>query len=62
MGTRSTIAFITKAQDNTETQLCKIYQQFDGYLSGVGEKLARFLQSGKLVNGIPGGHDRYFNG
>ena len=58
MGTRSTITFT-----ENEEKLCKIYQQYDGYLDGVGKDLAEFLQSGKLVNGITMGEsDKVFNG
>jgi len=44
--------------------VCSIYQQYDGYIDGVGKQLKDFIKSGKLVNGIPGGREevRYFNG
>ena len=58
MGTRSTITFI----ENDE-KLCKIYQQYDGYLSGVGKDLVEFILEGKLVNGIPVGEPgNFYNG
>jgi len=58
MGTRSIIKFV----ENGAT-VCAIYQQFDGYLSCVGKKLADFCESGKLVNGIPVGEKgKFFNG
>lgn len=46
MGTRSTVKFY-----DGEDCICSIYQQYDGYLSGVGKELAEFLQSKKIVNG-----------
>lgn len=57
MGTRSTIAIY----ENTK-HLVTIYQQFDGYPSGVGLQLAKFIKSGKLVNGLSGGKGLVFNG
>lgn len=58
MGTRSTITF----QDDGNT-VCKIYQQYDGYIEGVGKELADFLQDCNLVNGISGGQEgRVCNG
>jgi len=49
MGTRS---IITVMGDDDQT-LVNIYQQFDGYPSSVGLKLAKFLSGIKLVNGLP---------
>jgi hypothetical protein len=47
MGTRSlTIVF----EDGTE--LVNMYRQFDGYISGHGHDLAKFLNNGRMVNGI----------
>lgn len=70
MGTRSHTYFIEKGtytdpQTNQpvteEVTYSKVYKQFDGYPSGYGADLARFLISRKLVNGI--GNDRnVFNG
>lgn len=51
MGTRSTITFIGKT-GNKETPYVKIYQQYDGYIDGVGHDLARFLVKRRLINGI----------
>ena len=57
MGTRSTVKFIEQVKDR-ETKLTKevtlvsIYQQYDGYASGVGLTLAEFLNEVKMVNGI----------
>lgn len=57
MGTRSTIAIY----ENT-THLVTINQQYDGYPSGVGLQLAKFVSSGKLVNGLGGHKGLVFNG
>lgn len=51
MGTRSTITFIGKT-GNKETPYVKIYQQYDGYIDGVGHNLADFLKKKKIINGI----------
>ncbi len=51
MGTRSTITFIRKTGIK-ETPYVKIYQQYDGYIDGVGHDLARFLVKRRLINGI----------
>ena len=51
MGTRSTIRFIEK-YENRETQLVNIYQQFDGYIEGVGYELAKWLINKTIVNGF----------
>lgn len=62
MGTRSTIGFIDKYSDG-EVTICKVYQQYDGYLSCVGLNLGKFLASGKCVNGLSlGDTERVFNG
>ena len=48
MGTRSTIGFIEAYTDSKDKdrylyrKICKIYQQYDGYLSGVGQDLVDF--------------------
>lgn len=57
MGTRSTIAIY----ENTK-HLVTIYQQYDGYPSGVGKALAKFVSSGKLANGLGGDKSLVFNG
>ena len=57
MSTRSTIAIY----ENTK-HLVTIYQQHDGYPSGVGKALANFVSSGKLVNGLGGDKGLVFNG
>lgn len=53
MGTRSVIKF----QENGET-LCAIYQQFDGYLEGVGATLFEFLDGITIVNGLSFGQPK----
>lgn len=51
MGTRSTIKFIEKWENGCD-ELVNIYQQYDGYIDGVGKELARWLLSKTLVNGF----------
>ena len=54
MGTRSTIAFIdkrvTKDGKVYTDELVRIYQQYDGYPSGVGKQLATWLSGKTIVN------------
>ena len=57
MGTRSTIAIYEGTQ-----HLVTIYQQYDGYPSGAGLVLAKFIKSGKFVNGLSGDKQLIFNG
>lgn len=57
MGTRSTIRFIEK-YENRETQLVNIYQQFDGYIEGVGYELAKWLINKTIVNGFVGNDEK----
>jgi hypothetical protein len=45
MGTRSTIKFYS------EVVLLSVYQQYDGYIRGVGHDLARWLSDKKVING-----------
>ena len=54
MGTRSTMKFISK-YNNKLTPLINVYQQYDGYIDGVGHQLAEWLLDKKIVNGIPFG-------
>jgi hypothetical protein len=56
MGTRSVITFKT---DNKP--ICAVYQQYDGYVDGVGKELKDFLKSKPMVNGI-GSDEDVFNG
>jgi hypothetical protein len=59
MGTRSlTYVF----NDRNEAIVC-MYRQYDGYPSGHGSELAKFLNSGEVVNGLPmNANKRLFNG
>jgi len=50
MGTHSIVRF----KDSKGQVRVAIYQQYDGYLDGVGLDLAQFLSRIVLVNGIPG--------
>ena len=51
MGTRSTITFYEKL--NTELiPYVNIYQQYDGYLEGVGKDLCMWLKNKIIVNGF----------
>lgn len=63
MGTRSTVKFYSEyAQD--EPVMC-VYQQFNGYIDGVGHDLANFLINKKVINGFGFGEtmaDGYANG
>ncbi len=52
MGTRSTVKFYSTFDDR-EPILC-VYQQYDGYITGVGHELANFLKEKKIINGISG--------
>lgn len=61
MGTRSTISFIEKENGNESTVAC-VYQQYDGYLEGVGKWLAEWLMPKIMVNGIPDYEHDYANG
>ena len=47
MGTRSTITFY----ENEQPLVC-IYQQYDGYITGVGHELANFLKGKTILNGF----------
>ena len=56
MGTRSTIAFIERRTNREgkvfETELVRVYQQYDGYPSGVGKELAVWLSGKIIINGF----------
>ena len=58
MGTLSTITFVQKRSDE-ETPLVTIYQQYSGYIDGVGHDLAKWLLRKKMINGI--GFDQWTN-
>lgn len=57
MGTRSLIIMRVQNRDGTYRIWCVIYQQFDGYVDGVGTRLINFLSKVRMVNGIPMGKD-----
>ena len=48
MGTRSTVKFY----DEQDQPVLSVYQQYDGYISGVGHELAEFLKGKNVVNGF----------
>lgn len=64
MGTRSATVFIDNEWDGHEPQeLCVLYRQFDGYLSGHGKELKEFLDGMEIVNGMTGREGpKYANG
>jgi hypothetical protein len=62
MGTRSTVKFFSEWNDQP---LLSVYQQYDGYIDGVGHELANFLLDKKVINGIGSGQNMeggYANG
>ena len=62
MGTRSITKFI-ESEGNKQKAICAMYRQFDGYPTGHGLDLAKFLNGGKLVSGTPVSNtDLVFNG
>ena len=65
MGTRS-LTFVYEECKNGEVPqpIINMYRQFDGYPTGHGSELAKFLNQGKMVNGIPfeGDDKLFFNG
>jgi len=48
MGTRS----LTRVFDSNGSELLCMYRQYDGYLSGHGAELAKFLTGGEVVDGL----------
>lgn len=72
MGTRSLTRVIPrqegvaydKGHKMVEKSLINMYQQYDGYPSHVGVKLAEFIKSIKTINGISGNRElgKYANG
>jgi len=50
MGTRSTVKFYNEFEK--EEPILSVYQQFDGYIDGVGHDLANFLKGKTIINGI----------
>lgn len=61
MGTRSTITFIERVNAG-DSIVAQVYQQYDGYLEGVGKSLAEWLMPKIMVNGIPDYEHDYANG
>lgn len=58
MGTRS----LTIIQDEDGREIMVMYRQFDGYPSGHGADLAKFLDGREIVNGIRDSSARVSNG
>lgn len=56
MGTRSKTSFIEKRGEDLTT-LVSVYQQYDGYISGVGHRLASYILDKQICNGIRLGRD-----
>ena len=56
MGTRSKTSFIEKRGEKL-THLVSVYQQYDGYIEGVGHEIAEYILSKKICNGIRLGRD-----
>ena len=56
MGTRSKTSFIRKIGDKRE-HLVSVYQQYDGYIEGVGYDIANYILSKEICNGIRLGRD-----
>ena len=56
MGTRSKTSFIRKIGDKKEC-LVSVYQQYDGYIEGVGYEIANYILSKEICNGIRLGRD-----
>lgn len=61
MGTRSTITFIERVNAG-DSIVAQVYQQYDGYLEGVGKSLCEWLMPKIMVNGIPDYEHDYANG
>jgi len=51
MGTRSKTSFIEKIGDKRK-HLVSVYQQYDGYIEGVGHEIANYILSKKIINGF----------
>lgn len=51
MGTRSKTSFIEKIGDKRK-HLVSVYQQYDGYIEGVGYEIANYILSKKIINGF----------
>lgn len=62
MGTRSLTKFYCGTDKSTRTPIVTVYRQFDGYLSGHGLELAKFLKNKRIVNGLGGDDTDVANG
>lgn len=65
MGTRSLTHVIQTYMDGGKEKknpIMTMYRQYDGYPNGMGLELAKFLNSGEMVNGIGVGQTNVFNG
>lgn len=51
MGTRSKTSFIKK-MGNKRVHMVSIYQQYDGYIEGLGYEIANYILDKKIVNGF----------
>lgn len=62
MGTRSLTVFkenhFEKGEKVKATEIVVMYRQMDGYISGHGEELVKFIGLAKLCNGIPMDYDQ----
>lgn len=56
MGTRSKTSFIEKRGEDLTT-LVSVYQQYDGYIEGVGHDIAKYILDKQICNGIRLGRD-----
>ena len=56
MGTRSKTSFIEKI-GGKRRHLVSVYQQYDGYIEGVGYDIANYILSKEICNGIRLGRD-----
>jgi len=53
MGTHSVVTFYEKIYNSEKYErIVSVYQQYDGYVTGVGFSLCNFLNKYHLVNGI----------
>jgi hypothetical protein len=50
MSTRSTVRFYSEFKQ--DEPILSVYQQFDGYIDGVGHSLANWLKKKTVINGI----------
>ena len=51
MGTRGTILWVNKYSNGEEKPFCKLYNQYDSYLEGLGKEIATWILGKKIVNG-----------